>query len=72
MSEQRSEYQKQLKEQVTKLCSDIGVERKQVEAVYEFVREITLASYRNGQKARRRDTSTKGSALQNGKLRPVQ
>ncbi len=79
---EKTNYQEELKERVTRLCYDVGVEPERVQTVFEFVKQESLKSWKNGiNEGLKRVTGkppkaapvyANGSALQNGKLKPVE
>ena len=81
MNEQRSNYQKKLRQrvqrfmdEVTTQCLDCGgaLDSGFSDEVFALVRDVALESFRNGQKAPRRQSAfIKGSAVGNGKLKRV-
>lgn len=81
MSEEttRRDYQRELKERVTRFCYDAGVAPESAEAFYELVRAECLQSFKNGREmagkprhaGKPKSARIETSALQEGKLRRV-
>ena len=73
MNENRNDYQKELKKRVTQFCEDNQCHPELTWTIFEMVRVEALASFMNGKQMRKQtdSVSSKGSALQNGKLKPV-
>ena len=65
-----SRFQEELAERVNaRFARHVDAERAEI---YTFVREVALESFKNGlASAKRKSTAGNGSALQNGRLRPV-
>ncbi len=82
MDQQRSDYQKKLRQRVQCFMDEVNTQCVNcggaldsgfADEIYSLVREVALESYKNGQKGRRREAaSIKGSAVQNGRLKRVE